>query len=175
MEPVALIGENISVLVEGGEKHFEVMYLEGIPETQIVDAAPVAGIVAGGTNVAAITNMGMRDLEIGQWRLYPIDDIICQIWAPQAMGRYITRAVMATLDIRAAVTDPCGHLSELFVYQNMFPFVTALNPMAAAITMARLRAHGFRYVVQELKSKPARSVHVVAQGWGFLREHTARR
>jgi len=173
MEPVALIGHNVSILFNNRWRFHRVTYLESIPPFQclnigVVGAQTVSNQISG-VNLELLTN------NFGQFRWYPIDNAQVRVWSPNSDGRYVLNNILSQVDMNIRDRDPCLHLTELFVWEDNRPWFQAINLMDYALLQCRIIAQGFRFEVEDLDTSTIRAIQagreactrIVAQGKGI--------
>jgi hypothetical protein len=148
MEPVALIGQNVCIIYGNVKNWRRVVYLEAIPPFQCLDIGAIAAQTVSGKTQC--TNLELLDNEFGQFRWWPIDNAEFKLWLPQVDGRFTLKNIQVPVDMKIRDIDPCLHLTEFFVWEDYSPWFDATNFMDYALTQARIKAMGFRYVTTEL-------------------------
>lgn len=169
IEPVALIGHNVCVKYANDNHYRKVIWFETIPPFQFLNiGALAAGIPSARTQAP---NLQLWRNEFGQIRWYPLDDAQVRLYLPNADGRYNLRNLAVPVDPNIVTRDPCGHLTEIFVWEDRNPAFEATA--GVALTQCRLIGYGYRFVTEELK-KPVLDnvlagkepcVYVVASGF----------
>jgi hypothetical protein len=171
IEPIALIGHNVCVKYANDNHYRRVIWYEGIAHHQFLDCG---GIAANNTSgrVAANNLQGWRN-EFLQIRWFPIDTVQVRLFVPNADGRMSLRNQQVPVDPTIVTRDPCGHLTEIFIWEDRNPSFEALNYTAGAITQSRLIGYGYRFVTESLNQSEinkimagqAACVYVVASGF----------
>ena len=171
MEPVALIGHNVCVLY-ANDRHFrKVIWFEAIAPFEAVNCGAVAANTTSGRTQAV--NLQFWRNEFGQLRWYPIDTVQARLFLPNADGRMNLRNLQISVDPTIVTRDPCGHLTEMFVWEDRNPAFEVINYTAQALVATRIIAYGFRFVTEELsaavinriKAGQEACVYVVASGF----------
>jgi hypothetical protein len=170
MEPVALIGHSVCVHYANDLHYRRVIWFESIAPFQFLNI----GVLAAGTvspRTQAV-NLQMWRNEFAQIRWFPIDTIQVRLYLPNADGRMSLRNLQVPVDPTIVTRDPCGHLTEFFVWEDRNPAFEAINYTALPLAQTRLIGQGFRFVTSELPSieidkikAGAACVHVVASGF----------
>ena len=170
MEPVALIGHNVCVHYSNDLHYRRVIWFEAITPFQFLNI----GILAAGVVSPRIpaVNLQMWRNEFAQIRWYPIDTIQVRLYLPNADGRMNLRNLQVPVDPTIVTRDPCGHMTEFFVWEDRNPAFEAINYTAAPLAQSRLIGGGYRFVTEELKGDKIEAikrgeacVHVVASGF----------
>jgi hypothetical protein len=73
----------------------------------------------------------------------------------QANQRHKVKNRVATFTLPGTISDPDCHLTEFFVHENNWAYMSAQNQTGYALTQARIQFWGFRYVLTALTSMPA--------------------
>jgi hypothetical protein len=171
VEPVALIGQNVCVLYASDKHYRKVIWFEPIPPFECVNI----GAVAANTTSARtqVANLQFWRNEFGQIRWYPIDTAQIRLFLPNADGRMNLRNVQVPVDPTIVTRDPCGHLTEMFVWEDRNPAFEAINYTGVALAACRIIAYGFRFVTESLpgatidriKAGQEACAYVVASGF----------
>ncbi len=156
IRPLVRPGEN--VLLQGLSPQFQlfrVRQLEPlfISHALVVDINLVAGVIAplaantSGVQYDTTPILKMSLGQIAQVRMAVLDDInvsIRQLGVPTNQ----TQQIVTDLNAFGALEDPCGHLSEKFVWETYVPFLTPINPTQYQTARTRVKFWGFRYVME---------------------------
>lgn len=171
VEPVALIGHNVCVKYANDNHYRRVIWLEPIAPFQALDI----GAIAAGTTSARTqaANIQFWRNEFGQIRWYPLDTAQIRLFLPNVDGRMNLRNLQVPVDPTIVTRDPCGHLTEMFVWEDRNPAFEGINYTAAAIAQCRIIAYGYRFIteelpaniVQKIKSGLEACVYIVASGF----------
>ncbi len=171
IEPVALIGHNVCVKYANDNHYRRVIWFEGVTPFQFLDIGAIAaGTVSART--AALNLQAWRN-EFLQIRWYPIDTVQVRLFLPNADGRMNLRNLQVPVDPTIVTRDPCGHLTEFFVWEDRNPAFEAINYTALAIAQSRLIGQGYRFITEELdaktiaaiRAKQEACVYIVASGF----------
>lgn len=169
--PVANIGDNLAVLRRDATYLFRVLFREGLPPSigLIRDFGALA-IGAGLNDQSLQAQLEMPDSELGQFRMFVLDDFRITVKQVRAIGRFAAKNVVATISQWSHQIDPCDHLTEFFVYKDEWPWFDVLNTSGVALAQSRVAFYGFRYGMEQigrytaLRDIPAAYQAVVAQG-----------
>lgn len=168
--PIAQIEENLTIWTEQKWKWFKVNFIEPIPRSTpyvfnfCTAAAPV---IAANTTVQrqVLAILQMQQDELFHIRFCPIDDVECRIFELAAAARFSTRGGHARVSLFTQLFDPYLASTTFFVIggENKDAQVECINTQPVAIGAARVAFWGYRYLVEELKSKPSASRYLPAQ------------
>jgi len=152
-EPIALPGENLVILPE--MKAFKVEYVEQIPAF-IIDFGPIAA----GAEIRdrKLSEVEMFENEIGQFRIYFIDNIALRNWRqPYGAGRFFMKNVTPQLDNTFQTIDYVhfSQFTEFFVYKDQVPYVDVVNISGTNLSASRIKLFGYKYVVTPLPAIPS--------------------
>lgn len=171
MEPVALIGHNVCIKYANDNHYRRVIWFEAIAPFQFLN---IGAIAAGATSARTqAPNLQFWRNEFGQIRWFPIDEFQVRMYLPNADGRMNLRALQVPVDPTIVTRDPCGHMTEFFVWEDRNPAFEGINYGGVALAQARLIGLGFRFVTEQLsdaeinkiKQGGAACVYVVASGF----------
>lgn len=148
IEPIVLPGQIVGLWVTKNFRFAEVVFIEGIPRSDPVTLD--LGVVAAGATsaITLLANLDLPDREFGQFRAFVVDDFQALFFQARADNRYKLENVNATITRATTLRDPCGHLTEFYVYQDEHAYMQALNPTGYALTQTRVAFYGFRYVIE---------------------------
>jgi hypothetical protein len=171
IEPIALIGHNVCVKYANDAYYRRVIWFEPISPFQCVNL----GAIGAATTTARVqaNTLQMWRNEFGQFRWYPIDNAQIRLFLPNADGRANLRTVQVPVDPSIVTKDPCGHLTEMFVWEDRNPAFEATNYTAIALTQCRIVAYGYRFITEELPKDKIQQIvtgslqctYVVASGF----------
>jgi len=159
MEPVALIGHNVCVKYASNNMYRKVIWIEPIAHFQAVDLGAIAAATTSARTPA--TNLQFWRNEFGQIRWFPIDPCQIRIFLPNADGRMNLRNLQVSVDPSIVQRDPCGHLTEIFIWEDRNPSFEGINYTAVATTQCRIIAYGYRFVTTDL---PAATIAKIQAG-----------
>ena len=158
LEPIVRIGENVAIAEGPTEDRWtygRVIFLEPvqpiIKNVGPLSAATATSYPAVGTK-ANLDEIKLGSGEFGQWRIFPIDDFYIQLNQPSAVGRFLTKSGPTYASKLSALKS---QMVEVFTWEDSVPSVTPINPLFIDQTLARLMIVGFRYVIDELPTKPS--------------------
>lgn len=149
--PVAGVGEHILVRRVKNYYMYRVLYREGLPPS-----APLMrdfGAVAAAATTAGVslqTPLEMDDFHLGQFRVKVLEDIRLTIWQPRSIGRFQTKNIISQITKFTEIVDPCGHMTELFTFEDEWPFVDINNPTDYNLAVSRVLFYGFKYVLDKV-------------------------
>jgi hypothetical protein len=171
VEPVALIGHNVCVIYANDRHYRKVIWFEPIAPFEFLNI----GAIAAATTSARIPALNLQFWrnEFGQLRWYPLDTVQVRLFLPNADGRMSLRNLQVPVDPTIVTRDPCGHLTEMFVWEDRNPAFEAINYTGAPVAASRLIGYGYRFVTESLpnetitriKSGSEACVHIVASGF----------
>ena len=171
ISPVVKIKENLSVMTGGDWSHYRVDYIEPLPRSAplVVDLVALSGNVTiaanGSITKQLIQFLRLNDKEITHFRFEPIDDIEVILWEQSATARYATNFVQARASKFTATRDPWLATTTFFVIgKDRDVNIEARNPNPVAWPQARVAFWGYRYIVSDLKSVPAVTTYIPAEG-----------
>jgi len=154
IEPVVEVGQSLLVWEQGSFSLFPVGFIEPIPMSHPF-------VMNGGALAAAaqvtFNSQNILDLQYGQLaqlRFRVLDDIAVEVLEPQATARFATLNQNARINVFTELYDPCGHLTEIFAYENNRPFFRITNPGLVALAQTRIQAYGFKYVLVGASGEP---------------------
>jgi hypothetical protein len=148
VEPVAIINQNVCLLLSGKKEYRKVTWFEPIPPFQFLDIGAVAAQTQSARTSAV--NLQMFAGEFGQFRWWPIDHVQVRMYVPQASGKALLRSIQVPYDDTIINVDPCLHLTEIYVWQDQNPWFEAMNFSDYALNTCRLKAMGYRYMTDPL-------------------------
>lgn len=157
IRPVARVNENILDLHDNIADLYRLTGIEAIQPSlpMVVDFVTLSGaaITAGGTtrDQTLQTPLELNLNEIGHFRCHLLDDVHLIVYQPRQTGRFGTKRAQSRLQLTSRLRDPCGHLSDLFVYKDEYPFVDIINPGGSDLLVARAIFWGFRYRVELIR------------------------
>ncbi len=158
MEPIALLDYYVKILTfTRGAYWGKVDFYEAIPPFQWIDftaIAPwgplgVAGAIAAGTTApkANITNLDLEENEFGQWRFFPLDNMMLQLFNPAGVSKWQLKNVQVGIDKNIIYRDPTLVTTEFFSYEDRRPAMTCTNFSGYALIPARVIGWGYRFHV----------------------------
>ncbi len=148
IEPVAIVNQNVALLLSGKKEYRKVTWLEPIPPFQFLDFGAMAAQTQSARTNA--TNLQMFIGEFGQFRWWVIDHAQIRLYIPQASGRALLRNIQPPYDDTIILKDPCLHLTEMIVWQDQNPWFEALSFADYPLAACRLMAMGYRYMTDPL-------------------------
>jgi hypothetical protein len=156
MEPVALVNQNVCVVMSATSEYRKVTWWEQIPPFQCLDIGALAAQTQSARTSAL--NLQLFDGEFGQFRWYPLDPVQVRLFLPQANGRYLLRNIQVPVDDNIINRDPCLHLTEFFVWEDMNPWFEALNYSDYPLLTCRIIVMGYRFVTVALGADAIRAI-----------------
>lgn len=148
VEPIALIGHNVCVKYANDNHYRRVIWFEAIAPFEFLDCGAIAAATTSQRTQA--NNLQFWRNEFGQIRWFPIDTVQVRLFVPNADGRMNLRNIQVPVDPTIVTRDPCGHMTEFFVWEDRNPAFEATNYTAAAVTNSRLIGYGYRFVTEQL-------------------------
>lgn len=148
IEPVVEVGQNLLLAGRAQYALYQVSYIEEIPASFpfIVNVgAIVAGVTAPNFNTNNILDMEYGQL--GHFRSFVLDDINVMILQPLATARFGNKSMQARVNAFTALLDPCGHQTEIFLFEDDRPYLQVTNPQGYNLAQARIAFYGFKYVL----------------------------
>jgi len=164
-QPVVKLFENIGVYTtEGKWKYFQVAFIEPLPPSE--DLIKDFGAIAAGGSVSAtdVTELELYENQIGQYRYFPLDDIMITVTQPRAITRYSIKAKKVRVSMLSEVYDPSLRSTELYVFEDDYPQMAIENNGPIAVTQSRVQFFGYRIVGDPLPEKPDKVAFVTASG-----------
>lgn len=148
IEPVAHPGDKVLTIDREQYSLYVVGYVEQIPLSHplVVNI----GAIAAGTTAAINNPQNQLDMPYGtfaQYRARVLDDIHVLIYQPQASARFTNKTQVARVNVFSQLEDPCGHQTEVFVFEDQRIFLQATNPTLYALVQARVAFWGYKYVL----------------------------
>lgn len=170
IEPVALIGQNVCVKYANDNHYRKVVWSEPVPHFQALN---VGALAANTTSVRTqATNLQVWRNEFLQFRWFPLEGQ-WRLYLPNADGRYNLRQLTVPVDPTIVTRDPCGHLTESFVWEDRNPAFEVVNYTGQAFAQTRMIAYGYRFVTAALDNAQIKAIedgklactYVVASGF----------
>lgn len=149
IEPVAIINQNVCLLLSARKEYRKVTWFEPIPPFQFLDIGAMPAKTQSARTSAV--NLQANDGEFTQFRWYPLDHAQVRLFLPQASGKYLLRNIQVPVDDNVVDRDPCLHLTEIYVWQEYNPWFEAMNFSDYPITACRLAAFGFRFITEAMQ------------------------
>jgi len=149
-EPIAKVGDNIRLLPDDHPKagYYRVLFVEPLHEIQYDFGALAAG---GSAEDKEIEDLYMPDNELAQYRIYCMDDIEVKVKQPMAKTRFPTDKVVTEITAFShQLLQPKMHRNELFVIEDEKVLFTVTNPTKYPSYRNRIKAVGYRYVLEKL-------------------------
>ncbi len=148
IEQIVLPNEIVGIWINKVYEFYKVQFIEPITRSSPVSQDLGALAAAGASAITQITLLQMPDLEFAQFRMEVLDDVEIIISQGRADQRHKLQQVVSTLGRMNALFDPCGHLTELYEFEDNYIFLQATNQTGYALTQARVAFWGFRYVLE---------------------------
>ncbi len=177
MEPIAQVDWYVKIETYKNSHFRKVTYRESIPPFQPLDIGAIAA-----QTVSAITNMGNLDLdddEFGQWRWFPLDNVMARINNPAGVSKFQLKFLQVGVEKSIIYRDPTLLSTEFYTWEDERPAFDGMNFSDYALNACRFIVFGYRYKTVELiKSDfiiiegPQRGqlvTHVVRDTIGLLR------
>lgn len=171
ISPIVRIKENISLLSSGRWEHYNVRFIEGMPRSapMMVEMVALTGnvqIAANGIiakSILAILQPAENEFFHLRWE--PIDDVEGVLWEQSSQGRFAGRNVQAFVDRFSSARDPwlCGTTFFIIGLQRDMN-LEVRNPNPVALPQARVVFWGYRYLLDPLKTEPAKTTLVPCEG-----------
>jgi hypothetical protein len=149
-EPVAKVGDNLWLLPGDHPKsgYYRVLFVEPIFEIQHDFGTLAAG---GSVEDVEIEDLYMADNELAQYRLQLLDDFKVKVKQPLAKTRFGTDKLITEITaFSQQLAQPELHRNEIFVIEDEKVLFTATNPTKYTSVKNRMRAFGYRYVLEKL-------------------------
>ena len=151
-EPIAKVGENIilvplesySLDKAGRPRYFKVTHIEPLPAIY-----HDFGSISASSEVTdkEISNLYLHDNQLGQYRIYPLDDIVIKVKQPKSSKRYATKNYVSSID---AFTYP-DNLREIFIFEDEnATYFDVSNPNNYAISKARAKFVGWKFILEPI-------------------------
>lgn len=150
--PVVRKGENLEIIKsDTGEVvgYYHVNYIEQLPE-KIHDFGSIAA--ATSSEDQEVTDLYMKDGQLAQYRIIPLEDVEVTISQPKAKKRFATKSYIHKITARTNQIAP--HQTQLFVLEDEKIFFTVKNPTKYARPKHRILYHGWRFCLTKLPTPP---------------------
>jgi len=164
IKPLVKIDEYLALRTPiGKEKYFRVVRIEPIPGYRDDFKNYIAGFTSlpPGQKTKVVEEdakkiLAVRDRQLLQYRLIPIDDYVY---------RYLQYGDRFTLKNKDTYIDKesielCPQIAEWFVYEENVPTIEIYNPGTESLTNLRFRLIGFLYELEEVKTKPPKVTYI---------------
>lgn len=148
IEPIVEVGQNVLLVDREAYNLYSVAFIEPIAISNVTIVN--GGALAAGATSAVINSQAQLDNNYGQFaqlRAKLLDDVIVTLLQPQAVARFSMKNVNAVINAFTMVEDPCGHTTEVFIYEDDRIFAQFRNPHTVAVAQSRLAFYGFKYVI----------------------------
>lgn len=143
MEPIALQDYLVAIHYVKGIFYRRVSFLEGLPPFQCANLGAIAAAaVSQRTNVTALD---LYDLEFGQFRIFPLDNVQLRVFLPRGSARGDLKTTQVPIDPTVVTRNPSLNMTEFCVWEDNRPAIEAVNGQAVAVVNSRVIAMGFRY------------------------------
>lgn len=146
-EPIVKVDDYVKLIPLN--RVFKVIYIEPL-DLPPKDFGPIpASSPAAPAVIADVqwTELIMPGDELGHFRITPIDDIAITISQPKAAKRFTTKNALSAMGLPTPL-DPRLQTREIFVYEDGAPYITIINPMFYPQPTTRVKALGYRYVLE---------------------------
>ena len=144
------IDENVRLMPVG--KFFRAIFIGSIP---MIDR-DFGAFTAGQTKTdQELTFLYMPDLELGQFRLIPIDDVQVTSFKQPRVPKWITRDTSGKLIRALDYANPIVEtyqLTEFFQFEGTKAFIDLYAE--AALTTSFVRFYGYRFMLEEIQKPP---------------------
>jgi len=150
--PVVRKGENLELINSDTGKvvgYYHVNYIEQLPE-KIHDFDSIA--TEASDEDQEVTDLYMKDKQLAQYRIIPLEDIEITISQPKSKKRFATKSYIHKITARTNQIAP--HLTSLFVFEDEKIFFTVKNPTKYTRPMNRILYYGWRFCVTKLPTAP---------------------
>ena len=158
ISPIVKIKENLSIWTSGQWSHYQVEFIEPMPENSQSVAELV--VISGATTIAAngqiaaqlIAFLQLNEMEFLHLRWYPLDDVEGVLWEQTSVGRYVTRGLHSRVSLSTRIYDPNLATTTFFILgRDRDAQIEVQNPNPVALPQARFSFFGYRYVLGNLK------------------------
>lgn len=150
LDPVALVNHNVAIHYGQNTYYRRVDFLEGIPPFQCVNIGALAALTPSAK--VNVTNLDMADNEFGLFRWYPIDDAQILLYHPAGVAKFQLKSLQVPVDMNILYRDPNLVSTEIAVWEDNRPAVSAINGHAFALGAVRIIAIGYRFHTVDLES-----------------------
>jgi len=153
-EPVVKPRENIRLVpaLRGRKQFFQVEYVEPVYGI-IIDLGQLAA--SSSTSLSAIDNLDLDENQLGQWRLFLLDDFELLIKQPRAVERGTTKVVSTKITPYTMILDPELKSTEFYTFEDKTRvYIQATNPTNSSV-YARIFVYGWKFLLKEIE-QPAK-------------------
>jgi len=150
--PIVRKGENLELVKsDTGEVvgYYNVTYIEQLPE-KIHNFGSLAAETSADDQ--EVTDLYMKDNQLAQYRLIPLDDEEITVSQPKSKKRFATKSYVHKITARTCQIAP--HLTQLFVLEDEKIFFTVKNPSKYTRPMHRILYYGWRFCLTKLPTPP---------------------
>ncbi len=151
MEPIARVDWFVKVETYRDIHYRQVTYRESIPPFQVLDIGAIAAQI-----VSAVTNAGNLDLqddEFGQWRWFPLDNVMARIYNPAGVSKFQLKNLQVGVEKSIIYRDPTLLSTEFYTWEDERPAFDGMNFSDYALNACRFVVFGYRYKTVEIDEK----------------------
>ncbi len=148
MEPIAEVDWFVKVETYRDTHFRQVTYRETIPPFQVLDIGAITA-----QTVSAVTNAGNLDLnddEFGQWRWFPLDNVMARIYNPAGVSKYQLKLLQVGVEKSIIYRDPTLLSTEFYTWEDERPAFEGMNFSDYGLNACRFIILGYRYKTKEL-------------------------
>ncbi len=148
MEPIAKVDWYVKVQTYRDTHFHQVTYRESIPPFQVLDIGALAA-----QTVSAITNAGnldLRDDEFGQWRWFPLDNVMARINNPAGVSKFQLKFIQIGVEKSIIYRDPTLLSTEFYTWEDERPAFDGMNFSDYGLNACRFIVFGYRYKTVKL-------------------------
>jgi hypothetical protein len=150
-EPVVNPRENVRLIPIN--KFYVVEYIEPIYD-QIIDLGTVNSGASSSLHEA--TELDLKQLEMGQWRLLILDDFELIIKQPRATERGTTKTQSTRVTPYTIFLDPELKSTEIYTFEDKNRVYLQAENKGQYDVYARVLAFGWKFMLEELTERPAK-------------------
>lgn len=150
--PIVRKGENLELIKSDTGAvvgYYTVNYIEQLPE-KIHDFNSIA--TEASDEDQEVNDLYMKDLQLAQYRIIPLEDVEITISQPKSKKRFATKSYVHKITIRTNQIAP--HQTSLYVFEDEKIFFTVKNPTKYTTPMNRILYYGWRFCLTELTEPP---------------------
>lgn len=155
-DPIALIGENIALYYDNSWHYFRVNYLRPLYRSHKIvhDFGSISASSQISEFVQPSDELELKQTEIGQLRLMPLDDIEIDIRTGATDPVSATDGKVTRISRHQGLVDPTWAASEHFYKADRLYYFGVYNPYATSTGQSRVAFWGWKFDVTELEDEP---------------------
>lgn len=143
MEPIVLLDYYVQIRTYKDRFFRQVDFYESIPPFQVLNIGALpTQTVSARTNAL---NLDLYDEEFGQWRWFPLDNIMARIFNPAGVAKHQLKTLQIGIERSIIYRDPTLVSTEFNTWEDERPAFEAMNFSDYALGASRIVVFGFRY------------------------------